>query len=317
MILAGIDIGTNTIRLLIAKAAAGTFHEQYSDRKITRLGQDIDRTGSFSPEAEERSLLALLDFAASIKQYEVDHVAVVGTSAFRIASNTGKFLTAIKDKTGLVVRVISGEEEARLTLLGVTEVLKNSQIDRNAPAVVVDIGGGSTEIIMTRFGCELIIESLPLGAVYLTERFIKHDPPQADEINHLKKWIRTLLQQECREIQASPSRLLVGTAGTITTLAAMDQKLVEYDPCKINGYVMSKETVGMITNRLCASTLKERRTIPGLEQGREDIILAGSLIALEIMDYFHAQTMIVSDWGLREGIVLDLYARIHESLPLP
>ncbi len=320
MILAGIDIGTNTIRLLVLEAAGGTFRELYSDRKITRLGQDIDRTGTFSPGAEERSLRALSDFSASIRQYAADHIAVVGTSAFRIASNARKFIDEVKRRTGLVIRVISGEDEARLTLIGVMQVLKNSSLWRdslNTPAVVIDIGGGSTEIITTRSKHGLPIKSLPLGAVYLTERFIKHDPPMAEEIEHLRTWVQTLLRQQCREMQDGLSGLFIGTAGTITTLAAMDQKLVDYDPDKINGYIMSKETVSMITSRLCASTLEERRTMPGLEHGREDIILAGSLIAQEMMDFFSAQSMIVSDWGLREGIIFDLYARIHEAPPLP
>ncbi len=316
MILAGIDIGTNTIRLLVLEAAGGTFRELYSGRKITRLGQDIDRTGRFSPDAEERSLRALSDFSASIQRYGADHIAVVGTSAFRIASNAQKFIEEVEKRTGLVIRVISGEEEARFTLIGVMQVLKNTSLWRgslNTPALVIDIGGGSTEIIMTSSNNGLLIKSLPLGAVYLTERFIKHDPPLLDEIQHLRTWVQTLLQQKCPEMLDDHSGLFVGTAGTITTLAAIDQKLAEYDPDKINGYIMSKETVSMITNRLCTSTLEERRTMPGLEQGREDIIPAGSLIVQEIMDYFGVQSMMVSDWGLREGIIFDLYARIHEA----
>ncbi len=319
MILAGIDIGTNTIRLLVLEAAGETFRELYSGRKITRLGQDVDQTGRFSPDAEERSLRALSDFSASIHRYAADHIAVVGTSAFRIASNAPKFIEEVKKRTGLVIRVISGEEEARFTLIGVMQVMKNTNLWRgslNTPAVVIDIGGGSTEVIMTRSNHGLLIKSLPLGAVYLTERFIRHDPPLPDEVEHLRTWVQMLLRQKCSEMLDPHSELFVGTAGTITTLAAIDQKLAEYDPDKINGYIMSKETVRMITNRLCSSTLAERRNIPGLEQGREDIIPAGSLIVQEIMDFFGAQSMMVSDWGLREGIIFDLCARIHKLPPL-
>ncbi len=290
MILAGIDIGTNTLRLLIAEAGPDSFHELYSGRKITRLGQGLERTGCLSREAVERSVRALLDFTEQIGHFFPHSVCVIGTSALRNASNSSAFLEEVKDRTGLDVSVISGEEEARLTLMGVTRAVsaggtqkKSTPLDN---ALVVDIGGGSTEIITMGSHEPPIIVSLPLGAVYLTEQFIRHDPPSREEIDYIRQGIMEVLESQAGTIKPGSFRLFIGTAGTITTLAAIDQGLVAYDPARINRSVLTRETLDEIIKRLGTSTLAERRTIRGLEKGREDIILAGDLITQEIMKKF-------------------------------
>lgn len=318
MILAGIDIGTNTLRLLVAETGPGSFKEIYSDRRITRLGQDLDRTGRLSSDARERSLNALLDFSASIRRHGAIHASAVGTSALRNASNSAEFIIDVKQRTGLAVRVISGEEEARFTLLGVARALTGlhsnyAKGDPLSSALVIDIGGGSTELIMTRPDRKPLVASLPLGAVYLTERFIKHDPPTADELGLLRSAIRETFELQADGMRQAPNGIFVGTAGTITTLAAMDQGLTTYDPDKINGYLMTKETIDGIVGKLAASSLAERRTFPGLEQGREDIILAGAVVTQELMYWSGFSRMVVSDWGLREGLVLDLYERMSKG----
>jgi exopolyphosphatase/guanosine-5'-triphosphate,3'-diphosphate pyrophosphatase len=313
MILAGIDIGTNTLRLLVAETGPDSFHEIYADRKITRLGQDLDRTGMLSREAEVRSLNVLGDFSGNIRRHAARYTAVIATSALRNASNAASFIEEVHTRTGLDIRVISGEEEARLTLVGVSRTLKESgglQSDAIESAMVVDIGGGSTEIIITRPASAATMASLPLGAVYLTDRYIKNDPPKPAELSLLRRAIRENLEQCDGMMISGPPKTLVGTAGTITTLAAMDLRLAEYDPGKINGHVLAGETVNAIVQQLSESTLSERRTLPGLETGREDIILAGAVVTQEIMERFGFSTMLVSDWGLREGIVLDLYNKI-------
>jgi len=313
MILAGIDIGTNTLRLLVAETGPDSFHEIYADRKITRLGQELDRSGMLTREAEERSLAVLRDFAENIRRHAALHTAAIGTSALRTASNTAQFIEEVHKRTGLDIRVISGEEEARLTLVGVSRTLKGiggSQSDALESALVIDIGGGSTEIIMTHPARAATMASLPLGAVYLTDRYVKSDPPKPAEIALLRRAVRDNLEQCSSTVVSGPAKTLVGTAGTITTLAAMDLKLAEYDPGKINGHVLSRETVNVIVQQLSVSTLKQRRSLPGLETGREDIILAGAVVTGEIMARFGFSMMLVSDWGLREGIVLDLYDRL-------
>lgn len=317
MILAGIDIGTNTLRLLVAETGPNSFRELYSDRKITRLGQDLDRTGRLSPDAGKRSLNALLDFAESIRRHAALHVAAVGTSALRNASNSLEYIAEVKSKTNLSISIITGEEEARLTLLGVAQALKehgSRKADPLESALVVDIGGGSTELIVTRPKQPPFVTSLPLGAVYLTERFIKHDPPLPEEMESMRRMVRETLDRQCAGIQPGTDAVFVGTAGTITTLASIDQCLAVYDPDKINGHRMAKETIDGIVRKLTASTLKERRAIPGLEHGREDIILSGAVITQEIMDRFGFAMMVVSDWGLREGVVLDLYEKISKGI---
>ncbi len=310
MILAGIDIGTNTFRLFIADINRDSCREIVSDRKIIRLGQDLDRTGVLSWDARGRALEALADFSVNIRRHSVRHVAAVGTSALRKASNSGEFIRDAKTRSGLDIRVISGEEEARLTLLGVARALRGAgnapQSDPLKSSIVIDIGGGSTEIIITRPHAGPTVLSLPLGAVYLTERFIKHDPPSEGEMDRLRHSIGAELAK-LGPMAGYNAGVLAGTAGTITTLAAMEQKLTRYDPDRINRSTLSRVSVDAMVRTLSESTLEKRRGIPGLERGREDIILAGAVVTQEIMERFGFRTILVSDWGLREGIVFDLH----------
>jgi exopolyphosphatase / guanosine-5'-triphosphate,3'-diphosphate pyrophosphatase len=322
MIIAGIDIGTNTIRLLVTETSDTTHRELYSGRTITRLGQDLDRTGMLAPEAQERSLNAIEMFSQIIVRHSVDRIAAVGTSALRNAANAADFITAVRKRTGIVITVISGDEEAKLTLLGVRRALaqaKGHEKDTLDAALVIDIGGGSTELIVTDQGKVQSLKSIPLGAVYLTERFLKSDPPRAEELDSLRSVVNKELEAWDREAligkDVSPSSLsaLAGTAGTITTLAAMDQALTEYDAARINGYILTRSSLDKLVEMLSMSTLDARRKIVGLETGREDIILAGAVVAQEIMGRCGSLKMLVSDWGLREGIVFDLYEKITKN----
>ena len=313
MILAGIDIGTNTIRLLVAEVSSGLFQERSSGRTITRLGQGLDRSGTLSPEAMERSLAALVEFTDQARLHSAASISAVGTSALRNASNAAQFIAVVKERTGVSIRVITGEEEARLTLLGVNRALAGEGKNRLASAVVVDIGGGSTEVIRTRPHSAATEASLPLGAVYLTERFIHHDPPTTEELGNIRKTVREELRRHQALIDRDPPAALAGTAGTITTLAAMDQEMTEYEPGRINGYVLARVSLDKLIAKLATSTLAGRRAMKGLEPGREDIVLAGAIVAQEIMEQCRASEMLVSDWGLREGIVLDLYEKLGKA----
>lgn len=314
MILAGIDIGTNSLRLLVADVGPDSFRKITADRKTTRLGRDLDRTGRLSRDAEERSLEALQGFAEQIRRHAALRTAAVGTSALRNASNSSAFIREIKNKTAFDITVITGEEEARLTFLGVKRGLAGSDGQRDGEplraALVIDVGGGSTELISSGARGALVSESLPLGAVYLNERFIRHDPPLEEELVLLRRAIREELEKHAGMIRPGAAGICVGTAGTITTLAAIDQGLAEYDPDRINRFVLTLDALDAIIRRLSSCALEERRTIPGLEQGREDIILAGALIVQELMRKFSYASLVVSDGGLREGVVLDLYDRM-------
>jgi len=311
MILAGIDIGTNTLRLLIAETDHDAFREIYSDRKVVRLGQGLDHTATLAPDAIMRCLQALRDFSENIRRHHAMHVAVVGTSALRNAANARACIDQVKRETGLDLVVVSGEEEARLTLLGVMQSLKGRGVDRQLDAaLIIDIGGGSTEIIITRPARRPTVASLPLGAVYFTERFLHSDPPSKLELAGLRTAIRTILTAPGTELRPEPSGVAVGTAGTVTTLAAIYQKLDRYDPARINGTILSRAFIDDIVATLGRLTLEERKTIRGLERGREDIILAGAVITQEIMEHFGYRSILVSDGGLREGIVLDLFNQL-------
>lgn len=311
MILAGIDIGTNTIRLLVADLNDRSFREIYSGRIITRLGEGLGSSGFLSDEAMDRSLSALAGFSAHARRLSASFLSAVGTSALRNAANAGDFIAKAEERLGTHVRVIAGEEEARLTLLGVRRAVegegKSGPLDS---AVVIDIGGGSTEVIRLRPSANTVETSLPLGAVYLTERFIHHDPPTEDEFDGIRKEVQEELRHQSDRISQDASAVLVGTAGTITTLAAMDLEMETYDPGKINGHTLSRKILDGLLQKLARSSLAERRKMKGLEQGREDIILAGAIVAREIMEHLGSSEMVVSDWGLREGIVLDLYEKI-------
>lgn len=314
MILAGIDIGTNTLRLLVAEAGPDSFREIYSDRRITRLGQDLDRTGLISEEAGARSIAALIDFNKKIQHHSVVKTSAIGTSALRNASNSAQFIGSVKMKTGIELTVISGKEEARLSLRGVAQALNEPEypgkISPLESAVVIDIGGGSTEIIVTRKGVEPVIVSLPLGAVYLTERFIRNDPPSAAERELLSQAVRNELNKYAELLQPDRTSFFVGTAGTVTTLAAIDLGLAMYDPLKINRHNMNRDSIDRIVHELGLRTISERSSLAGLDPGREDIILAGAMIVQEIMEKFGYGDLLVSDWGLREGIVMDLYEKV-------
>jgi exopolyphosphatase/guanosine-5'-triphosphate,3'-diphosphate pyrophosphatase len=315
MILAGIDIGTNSLRLLIAESGTDDFRELYSARRTTRLGKDLDRTGKLSPDSMELSFSALSEFNAHIRRLPVCRTSAVATSALRNASNAQDFITEVHRRTGLVVSVISGEEEAQLTLLGVRSALLGQEkgaCDLLSSALVIDIGGGSTEFIATNECSGPLVQSLPLGAVYLAERYLGSDPPAHEEIAALRQVIGKELDraESCGPALPQcagkrPGRL-VGTAGTITTLAAMDQKMDRYEPDRINGSVITRGAIDRIVATLVRSTADERRLLSGLEPGREDIILPGAIIAQEIMERYAYGEMLVSDWGLREGIVADL-----------
>jgi exopolyphosphatase/guanosine-5'-triphosphate,3'-diphosphate pyrophosphatase len=322
MILAGIDIGTNTIRLLVADIGETSYQELSAGRTITRLGQGLDRTGALSPEAQARSLDALLAFAEVLRRYPAAPVAVVATSALRRAANARTFQQELKRLTGLDLRIIDGREEARLTLAGARRALLQGRPrdeDPLASALLIDIGGGSTEIIVTEEGHIRSERSLDLGAVYLFERFLRSDPPAQEEIELLRREVRHGLdaweEELFRETGCRPDMpaVFAGTAGTITTLAAMDQAMIDYDPGRINGAVLSADSLDGMVRLISRTALSERKRIPGLEAGREDIILAGAIIAQDVMRRTAKRKMVVSDWGLREGILFDRYEALKRS----
>ena len=237
----------------------------------------------------------------------MEKVFAVSTSVARVAKNGEAFIAKVLEQTGISVRIVSGFEEALLTLKGIF-----SAVDCTThTSLLFDIGGGSTELIMTEDNVPLQIASIGLGVVHLAEDLITTDPPSPEKLSLLRNGIRNQLhsfdfnRDILNSITDTSQSSLIGTAGTITTLAAIDQQLERYDSQKINNYRLSLNTVEDIYHLLSNTSLDERKAIIGLEEGREAVILPGAAIVLEIMDYFKFDQLTVSDAGLLEGILLD------------
>ena len=311
MKLASIDIGTNTVRLLIADVdGSGNMSDTLVKRAITRLGGGFDGR-RLHPESRKRTMKALIDFAEIIADHSVCTIRCAATSVIREAEDGKGFIAEIHDKTGLVVDIISGELEASLTLKGVLSQLDNAE----SPALVFDIGGGSTEYILAENGLLHGAKSLNMGVVSLTETCLKSDPPSELDISNINAKVDSFLLALKEEMPSLDIRegksdaILVGTAGTITTLAALDRELDIYDSSKINNYRLSKRAVSRLLDSLVAKTHIERAAMPGLEEGRADLIIAGTIIVLRTMEDFGFDEMVVSDYGLLEGLLLDLAER--------
>ncbi|MBI5235791.1 MAG: Ppx/GppA family phosphatase [Deltaproteobacteria bacterium] len=308
---AAIDIGTNTLRLLIAGMDNNGITPIVYDRRITRLGGKYDEKTGIDPASAERTINALAEFKRQIRLNGVENVTAVATSVVRRSANKEWFLGEALKKTGVVIDVISGDEEARLSLLGVLSVLRPGGCERR---MVIDIGGGSTEFILTDTASKPRAWSMEMGVVHLTEMHLKSDPPSAGEVHDLEADIEATIN-ELKQLMlvsgvdpAAYSKAVgaqfVGTAGTITTLAALDMNLIEYDRNRINNHKLSKETIRAVYDRLLAMNMKERSGVLSLEKGREDLIIPGTAITLCVMEAFGFDEVIVSDAGLLEGVIL-------------
>lgn len=301
--LAGIDIGTLTCRLLIADLASGyPLKELRSERRILRLGEGVDQTKRLSPAAMDRVIHCLQEWQSVIESYQVEATAVVATSAVRDASNRAEFLARVKAECGLEVELISGEEEARRTLLGIRSGLPVGVTD----ILALDIGGGSTEFILDRLGQNPITRSIDIGVVRLCERLLRHDPPTEEEVRHAREWITRETKAAVAEMGDYRQATFVGTAGTVTALAAMAQKLPAYEPARIHNYVLKLDRIRELEQTLLSRTKAERIGLPGLERNREEVIAAGAIIIRTIMETLRQEECLVSDLGLREGVLLEL-----------
>jgi exopolyphosphatase/guanosine-5'-triphosphate,3'-diphosphate pyrophosphatase len=308
---AAIDVGTNTVLLLVATGDAGTPHAVLERATITRLGEGVDRTGRLSDAAIARTVACLTSYAATIREEGVSTTDVVCTSAARDAKNGHEFIDQAAEALGVAPRIIGGEEEARLTFEG---ALSGLEVHGARDVTVFDIGGGSTEVIHGtpngagwRIGSAV---SLDIGSVRLTERHVKSDPPLSDELGRVRADVAKAL---CT-ISPNATSTLVGVAGTITTLAAIGQGLDQYDSSRVHGSRLDRHTVLSLEKRLAAVALAERRAISGLEPARADVIVAGAIIAECILDWASADRMLVSDRGVRWGLARSLLSRVT-SLP--
>jgi len=299
---ASIDLGTNTARLLIGSNLNGNIERRHISRVITRLGGGFSKDKGISREAAQRTIAALKEFSATLKTFNVTEFRAVATSAVRDAVNRNEFCHEVKTASGIELEIISGEEEGSLTLLGV-----RSGLDTTTQTMLVfDIGGGSTEYTVSQGDIILFTKSLPLGVVRLTEGKGTHTAI-SDKIDRELKLL--LIEMDSAGIiPLIKDATLIATAGTATTLAAIDIGLADYDYSKVNNHTLHADRIWEIYYRLSSLSPAERLSqVTGLEKGREDLIIAGTLLTLKSMEMFASKSLKVSDFGLLEGIILDLY----------
>lgn len=270
---AAIDCGTNSVRLLVAEASGGGSRELVRDLRLTRLGQGVDATGEFHPDALARTLAACSEFAAVLEDAGVERVRFVATSAARDARNRDDFYDGVRARLGVEAEVISGAEEAQLSFDGALAALP----DAASPALVMDIGGGSTELVTGRPGAPAHGISLDVGSVRVRERFLHGDPPSEREIAEASAFVDGLL--DASGIDFAAQNTWIGVGGTATALAAIAQGLQVYDRTRVHRSSMTRDTLAALTTRLLTSSVATVLTIPTMAPGRADVICAGALIS--------------------------------------
>lgn len=302
MLRAGIDIGTNTILLLIAEVEDGKVSRVLEDHvRVVRLGQGVDQNRAFHPDAMARAMDCFRDYARALQKYPGIPVHAVATSGSRDAKNSSEFFRQVEKETGIAIRVISGEEEAQLSFLG---ALPDAVRDPRALAVL-DIGGGSTEIVgLEPSGKGLTRFSFDMGCVRLSERFLKSDPATAEQLAELRQFVLSQLAQQKEILSALRGRELVGVAGTATYLASSVLGLGKFDPEKVQGARITLAQVGELRERFARMTAADRLGIGGMDRGRADVIVAGAVILEEVLRAMGLEQFTASVRGLRYGAVL-------------
>lgn len=300
---AAIDVGSNTVRMLIGRCTATGIKSDVYRQRITRLGGNYVEGKGLALDSLERTLSAFSDYADILQDMKIEKVRAVGTAALRRAENSQHLVNLIKLKTRMRLEIINGREEARLSSVGVLSAINPCP----ETALIVDIGGGSTELIFYDKRQMLFTHSYPLGVVQLCEEF----PEMGQRVAFIKdmvvKFSADLLYTGITAEQLERTQL-IGTAGTITTLAAMNLKLSKYDPSLINNHLLKLNWLKQVQKKLQKLTVSEREKLPGLEQGRGDLIIPGLELLLALIHYLKKETILVADAGLLEGIILDFCA---------
>jgi exopolyphosphatase / guanosine-5'-triphosphate,3'-diphosphate pyrophosphatase len=304
---AAVDCGTNSIRLLIADGTDdGGLTDVVREMRIVRLGQDVDRTGQFAPEALERTRAALTEYAAAITEHRVGRVRMVATSATRDAGNRNEFVAMVRAELGVDPEVISGNEEAALSFAGAASVLTES----TGPLLVTDIGGGSTELVRGEAGVPgggtLRSHSMNVGCVRMTERHLHDDPPTDDQAAAVVADVRAALEEARADVPLEGPVTFVGVAGTVTTIAGIALGLDEYDPAAIHGAVLSADQVHEVATRLLGMNRDERAALPVMHPGRVDVITGGALVLRTLVDEIGVDAVVTSEHDILDGIALSL-----------
>jgi len=298
---ASIDIGTNSTLLLIADVQGASLTRVLDRAVVTRLGAGVDASRALAPDAVARTLDVLREYTLELQTHGVTSLRAVATSAVRDATNREDFLRPARALLGVEVETLSGEEEARATFRG---ALLGLALEAGAPVVTFDIGGGSTEVIVGRVGDRdpRSARSIDVGAVRLTERHLRADPPTEGELLGL----RVAADRALATLGVSPmGHTLVGLAGTVTTLAAVHEAVVPYAHERIHGMRLARPVVDLLADRLTSLPLGPRRAVPGLDPRRADVIIAGVVIVQAVMDWAGAASFVVSDGGVRVGLLAE------------
>jgi exopolyphosphatase / guanosine-5'-triphosphate,3'-diphosphate pyrophosphatase len=298
MRVAALDLGTNTTRLLVADVHDGRVDDVERRVQITRMGEDVDARRRLLPLPIARVRNSLTEYRRVLEELGAERALAVATSAVRDADNGEAFLGEVEWSYGFTTRLLSGDEEALLTFRGAT---LGRRLDR--PTLVVDLGGGSTELVVGDSTGVHSHVSVDVGSVRLTERFLPSDPPTAAELNECAAAVRSLLAERVPdEVSAAAA---IGVAGTITTLAALAQALPEYDAERVHGYRLSVDALGEQLERLTALPLSERRQVPALEPDRAPVIIAGAVILWEVLARFGLDEIEASEHDLLHGAALE------------
>jgi exopolyphosphatase/guanosine-5'-triphosphate,3'-diphosphate pyrophosphatase len=296
-----VDLGTNSTRFLVADVDGNRLREVVRGTEVTRLGRGVDLSGRLSSEAMEAVFETVEGYVRAWQPLEVDEVTTVATSAVRDAANGDAFLAELRERFGLSPRLISGEEEAKLTYRGAT-----TGRDRAGPTLVCDIGGGSTELILGEGTDVSFFTSLTVGVVRQTERHLKSDPSTAAELEDLAEEVRGLIADALGNEPLSDAERGIAVAGTATNLAAIDLELDPYDPERVHGHTLPISTVQRICSRAASMTLEERRReLTGLNPGRAPTIVAGIVILIQVMRAFGLEEIEVSEHDILHGAALE------------
>jgi len=291
-----IDIGSNSTRLLIADVAEGRVTEVERQSRVTRLGRGVDLSGQLSAEAIEAACAAIADYVAICREDGVENIDAIATSAVRDASNGSAFAAELRERFALSARVLDGEEEARLTYLGAT--CENSP---SVPTLVVDIGGGSTELIVGT-GAEIAFHtSLQAGVVRHSERHISNDPPSALELEALAGDVRTLIESAITDQPEASAEAGIAVAGTPTSLASIEIGLEPYDPKQVHGHTLNLTSIQRLLSQLASVPLSKRAEITGMHPDRAPNIVAGVVILIETMRAFALEAIEVSEHDILYG----------------
>jgi exopolyphosphatase/guanosine-5'-triphosphate,3'-diphosphate pyrophosphatase len=301
MRLTAIDIGTNTILMLIADVSTdGTLSPVRDEQVIARLGKGVDANRSITPETTGRVLAHLRDYKQISESLHSEKIIAVGTSALRDASNRKEFIDTVRQEVGLEIAILSGDEEAELTYQGAVSEFQDPNSNRSF--AVLDIGGGSTELTIGKGTRITQKSSLDLGSVRLTERILQASPPSSPALQQTVSEIRDRISMFP---PLPPQTKLIGVAGTVTTLAAIDLGLTEYDRSQVSGHFLSRATIEHVSKELNSRTIPQMaKDFPQIQPGRSDIIVAGVLILIESLRRFKVKGITVSDRGLRYGMAL-------------